>query len=104
MTLFIWDFPSPGDLDGFSLRWTKVENALCRLTELKKRAKSLDEVVLDVYFDDEELATEVSMLSEGGGFMPRFREGGVVNIRTQPVDLTLAMLSIVPEEFKQGLK
>jgi len=67
--------------------------------ELKKRAESVDEVLLDVYFDKEELATEVVGLSERGEFMPRFREGGVVNVKTQPMYLNGAMLWIVPEEF-----
>jgi len=73
---------------------------MCRLTELKKRAESVGEVVLDIFFDKEELAIEVVGLLGRGEFMPRFREGGAVNVKTQPMDLNGAMLSIMPEEFR----
>jgi len=43
-------------------------------------------------------------LSGRGEFMPRFQEGGVVNVRTQPVDVTRAMASIMPEGFRRGLE
>jgi len=43
----------------------------------------MDKVVLDVYPDKEGLASEVAGLSKGGESMPRPREGGVVNVKTQ---------------------
>lgn len=99
MTLFIWECPFPGNLDTFSLRWVKIENALCRLAELKG-TESTGGVVLDVYFDDKEPANEVLRLAERGEFMPRFQERGVVNVCTERMDLQRAMLRIVPEEFR----
>lgn len=91
MTLFIWECPLPGNLDTFPLRWVKIEDALCRLTELKKRTEPVGEVVLDVYFDEKEPANEVLRLAERGEFMPRFQERGVVNVRTERMDLKCAM-------------
>lgn len=32
--------------------------------------------------------------------MPRFREGGLINVEAQRVDMHRAMLNIVPEEFR----
>jgi len=100
VTLFVWECPFPEDIDNFSLRWIKIETALCKLSELKKRSESVGEIVLDVYLDDEECAVEVLRLSERGVFMPQFREKGLVNVWMQPIDLNRAMLSIVPEEFR----
>jgi len=100
VTLFVWECPFPNVLENFSLRWIKIENALCRLSGLKKGSESVGDIVLDVYLDDEECADEVLRLLERGEFMSRFREGGVANVKMQPVDLNRAMLSIVPEEFR----
>ena len=98
-TLFVWECPFPDDLVDFTLRWSKIENALCRLWELKKGTESVGGVVVEVYFDRGGLADEVLRLSGRGEFMPRFQEGGVVNVWTQPVDLNRAMASIMPEGF-----
>lgn len=98
---FIRGCPFPDDLDDFSLRWM-IGNALRRLTGLKKRTESPSEAVLDVYLDDKGLASGVSMLSGRGDFMPRFQGKGVINVRTQPMDLNRAMLSILPEESRGG--
>ena len=100
VTLFIWKCPFPNDLDDFSLRWVKLENALYRLTGLKQRTKSVGKVVLDVYFDDEKLAIEMLRLSERGEFMPRFQQVGMLNVKMQAVDLNRAMSSIMLEAFK----
>lgn len=79
----------------------KIENALCRLSGLKKGTGSVGEIVLDVYLDNGKCTDGIPRLSERGEFMPRFRrEGGVVNVKMQPVDLNRAMLSIVPDEFR----
>lgn len=67
----------------------EIENALCRLTELKKGTGFVPEIVLDVHFDHKQVANEVSRLLERGEFMPRFQKGGVVNV----------ILSTVPEMF-----
>lgn len=99
VTLFVWECPFPHDIENFSLRWLEIENALCRLWELKKGAESTGGVVLNVHFDDEGIANEVLRLSGGGEFLSRFREGGVVNVGTQPVDSNRAMSSIMPEGF-----
>lgn len=102
VTLFVWECPFPDDLDHFPLRWLGVENALCRLWELKKGTESVGRIVVDVHFDDAELAGEVSKLFGRGEFMPRFQEGGVVNIGMQPVGLNCAMASIMPEVLGGG--
>ena len=89
VTLFIWQCPLPNGLNDFSLRWMEIENALCRLTELKRGTGFVPEIVLDVHFDHKQVANEVSRLLERGEFMPRFQKGGVVNV----------ILSTVPEMF-----
>ena len=99
VTLFVWECPFPDDLEYFSLRWSKIENALCRLWELKGTG-SADMVVVDMYFDLVGLGDEVLRLSRRGEFMPRFQEGGVLNVRTQPVEVNRAMASIMPEGFR----
>jgi len=100
VTLFIWECPFPDDLEYFSLKWMKIESALCRLWELKKGTESAGVVVVDVYFDRVGLGDEFLRLSGKGEFMPRFQEGGVMNVRTQPIDLNRAMASIMPDGFK----
>lgn len=60
----------------------------------------MGKVVLDVYFDDEELAIEMLRLSERGEFMPRFQQVGMLNVKMQAVDLNRAMSSIMLEAFK----
>ena len=97
VTLFIWECPFPDDLDNFSMRWLKIENALCRLWQLKRGTEYMGEVVLDVHLDEKKLAEEVFRLSERGEFMPRFQEGGVVKVRRQPIDLDRPPFSVVPE-------
>ena len=97
VTLFAWECHFQDDLDTFSLRWLGIENALCRLWELKKGTESVGRIVLDVHFDNAKLADKVSKLLGRGEFMPRFQEGGVVNIGMQPVGLNCAMASIMPE-------
>ena len=82
------------------MRWAKIENALCRLSELKERAECGGRVVLNVHFDDGRCAREVSGSAERGEFMPRFQEGGVVNVETRPMDMDQAMAMITPEEFR----
>lgn len=98
VTLFAWECPFPDDLENFSLRWFKIEDALCRLWELKKGSESGGGVMVDVYFDGAELADEVSRLSRRGEFMPRFQEGGILNIGM--CDYNRAMAGIVPKEFR----
>ena len=100
VTLFVWECPFPDDLGSFSLKWLEIENALCRLWELKKGTESVDVVVVDVHFDCAGLGDEVLRLSGRGEFMPRFQEGGVVNVGTRPVDVNRAMASIMPEGFR----
>ena len=101
VTLFVWGCPSPDSLGYFSLRWLKIESALCRLWELKKGTEPAGGVVVDVRFDRGGLADGILRLSERGEFMPRFQEGGVVNVRTQPIDLKRVMDSITPEGFRE---
>ena len=100
LTLFVWECPFPDDPEYFSLKWLKIENALCRLWELKKGTELADMVVVDVHFDRVGLGDEFLRLSGRGEFMPRFQEGGVMNVRTQPIDLNRAMASIMPEGFR----
>ena len=100
ITFIIWECYYPDDLEGFCLRWAKIENALCRLSELKERAECGGRVVLNVHFDDGRCAREVSGSAERGEFMPRFQEGGVVNVETRPMDVDQAMAMITPEEFR----
>ena len=71
---------------------------------MKKGTESVGGVVVDVYFDDGGIAGEVLRLLERGEVMSRFQEGGVVNVRMDPIDLYLAMVSITPEEFRLGLR
>ena len=78
----------------------EVENALCRLSELRKGAKSGGEVVLNLYFDDEIFAMGVSEFVERREFMPRFQERGLINVEPQRITLDRAMSIIVPEEFR----
>jgi len=59
VTLFVWECPFPDDLEYFSLKWLRIENALCRLWELKKGIKSVDVVAVDLYFDCVGLGDEV---------------------------------------------
>lgn len=73
---------------------------MCRLWELKKGTESEGVVVVDVYFDREGFGDEFLKLSRRGEFMSRFQEGGVVNVRMQPIDLNRAMASITPEGFR----
>lgn len=73
---------------------------MCRLSELKKGSGSGGEVVLNIHFDDERLANEVTGYVERKEFMPRFQEGGRVNVEAQRMDLNRAMSNIVPEEFR----
>ena len=56
--------------------------------------------MVDVYFDREGFGDEFLKLSRRGEFMSRFQEGGVVNVRMQPIDLNRAMASITPEGFR----
>ena len=56
--------------------------------------------MVDMYFDDAGIAGGILMLSERGEFMPRFQEGGVVNVRTEPIDSRLALVNLTPEEFR----
>lgn len=100
VALIVWDFCYPEDLDDFCLRWTSIENALCRLSGLKKEAECGGKVVLNVYFNDERFASEVSRFAERGEFLPRFREGGVLKVETRRMDVNHPTLSIVPEEFR----
>lgn len=78
----------------------KIENALCRLSELRKGAESGGKIVLNVHFDDERLANEVSGFTERREFMAQFQEGGLINVEAQQMSLNLAMSNIVPEEFR----
>lgn len=77
-----------------------IENALCRLSELRDGTESGGEVVLNLHFDDERFAEEVSAFVGRREFMPRFQEGGLVNVEAQRMGLDRAMSNIVPEEFR----
>ena len=99
VTLIVWGCLYPDDLDNFCLRWTQIENALCRLSELRKGKESGREVVLNVHFDDERLANEVSGFVGGREFMPRFQERGLINVELEQMDSNRAMSIIAPEEF-----
>ena len=57
-------------------------------------------MVLNVYFDDERYAKGVSWYVKRGEFMPRFQEGGVVNVETRPIYMNQAITSVTPEEFR----
>lgn len=98
VTFFVWECPFPDDLGEFSMRWLKIENALCRLWELKRGIEPVGGVVVDMHFDDAKLADEVSRLSGRGEFMSRFQEGGVLNVRM--LDSSRAMAGVMPEEFR----
>jgi hypothetical protein len=102
VTLFVWEFPSPDDLDNFSLKWLKIENALCRLWELKKGTESVGEVALNVYLDNEKLTDEISELLKRGKFMPRLQEGGVMSVRIRTIDLSRSPFTVVSGEIAWG--
>ena len=95
ITLIIWECYYPDDLENFCFRWMKIENALCRLSELRKGTESGGELVLNVHFDDERVANQVFGFAGRKEFMPRFQEGGLINVETQGVDLNRAMSNIV---------
>ena len=99
VTLIVWGCSYPHDLENFCFRWTQIENALCRLSELRKRLESGGKVVLNVCFDDERLANEVSEFVGGREFMPRFQERGVIKVELEPMGPNRAMSIIVPPEF-----
>ena len=67
---------------------------------MKKEAECGGKVVLNVYFNDERFASEVSRFAERGEFLPQFREGGVLKVETRRMDVNHPTLSIVPEEFR----
>ncbi|KAF9778967.1 hypothetical protein BJ322DRAFT_1173063 [Thelephora terrestris] len=100
VTLIIWDCYYPNDLENFCSRWTSIENALCRLSGLRRRAECEGKVVLNVHFVDRRCAIDVLGLAERGEFMPRFQEGGVVKVETRTKDVNHVVSSIVPEEFR----
>lgn len=56
-------------------------------------------MVLNVHFDDERVANEVSGFAERKEFMPRFQEEGQVNVETQRMDLNRAMANMAPEQY-----
>ena len=74
---------------------------MCRLSELKERAGCGDKVVLDVHFDNEDLAGEVLGFAKRGEFLPRFQEVGVVNVETEPMCIERAILWMMPEQFRR---
>ena len=82
------------------MRCARIENKLCRLSELRERTECGGRVVLNVYFDDERYAKGVSWYVKRGEFMPRFQEGGVVNVETRPIYMNQAITSVTPEEFR----
>ena len=85
VTLVVWTFQYQKGLEDFCLRWMKIENALCRLSNQKERAGSGGKIVLNVNFDDQLFANRVSIISERGELLPRFQEVGVVNVDTRPM-------------------
>lgn len=50
---------------------------------------------MNVHFDDERVANEVHGFAQRGEFMPRFQEGGVVNVERQAMDINLAMSKLL---------
>ena len=100
VTLIFLGFPNSTALKNLRSGWTEIEDALCRLSELKKRAGCGGEVVLNVHFDNGTLANQVLKFAERGEFVSRFQEVGVVNVHTRPMREDHAVLMMMPEEFR----
>ena len=100
VTLIVWGCQHPNDLGDFCSRWAQIENALCRLSELKDRAGCGDKVILNVHFDNEAFAGEVFGFARRGEFLPRFQEVGVVHVKTELMDMDRAMSRMMPAEFR----
>ena len=63
------------------LRWGLLEEALCRLSELR-RSWDGGRITLNVYSDDELFVNNTSELAGRGEYLPLFQEVGVVNVHT----------------------
>jgi hypothetical protein len=100
VTLIVWGCQYPKDLRDFCSRWTRIERALCRLSELKERAGCGRKVSLNIHFDNEVFADYVFEFAKRGEFLPWFQEVGVVNVETQLMDVDRAMSRMMPEEFR----
>ena len=99
VTLIVWGCQYPNDLEDFCSRWTEIENALCRLSELRERAECGGKVVLNVHFDNEAFAGEVFSFAKRGEFFSRFQDVGVVEVETGVMDMNRAISRVMPEEF-----
>jgi hypothetical protein len=100
VNLIFWGFPSSNTLKNLRSGWTEIEDALCRLSGLKKSAGCGSEVVLNVHFDNWTLANQVFGFAETGEFLSRFQEVGVVNVHTRPMKENDAVSMMMPEEFR----